>query len=549
MKILSCLVLFCIVTVLNSTSIELFLKADSLSTPDQSEEKEDCLQKLIMENPENGSYYFSLGYIYFDKKEYRKSISKFKIAQELGWKYDSSFLLAKNYALLDKPDSALFYLKDYIISPFKGPPIDIGLADSVFTGLHDFPEFKALLPPDLVKDETINWINEVDYLSHMVKITHYDPFWKMSEEEWDRYIFQLKKEIPHLNNDQILSRIYQFITKIGDAHTMVLSYGREQHRFQPKKLPFEVTMFSNGCFVTEATEKYKELCGSKILGVNNHNFDVVYDKVSSLIPKDNEKWSNTLFNKYFRNVNLLHGLQLCDSPDSLEIIYFIDNKSIKKSIFTSLEDSLSKMTDFHTQNGTSSPLFLQNKDEIYLQTYYPDEKILYFQMNQIRNIEEKPLDVFCDSLKTFMNNEAVSAFIIDLRNNTGGNSEYNKIILRLLMSEEINVRGKLFALISNVTFSAAQNLTSDIEKYTEAIFLGEHTGSKPNFIGEVNFFLLPYSRLYVSSSNLYHQHGNYSADSRKWIAPDIFIGFSFEHYKNGEDPVMDEVKDFILKRK
>jgi hypothetical protein len=79
--------------------------------------------------------------------------------------------------------------------------------------------------------------------------------------------------------------------------------------------------------------------------------------------------------------------------------------------------------------------------------------------------------------------------------------------------------------------------------------LGQHTGSKPNFIGEINFFQLPYSRLTVSSSNLYHQRGNYSADERKWIAPDVFIDFSFQDFENGKDPVIDEIVEFVKERK
>ena len=50
----------------------------------------------------------------------------------------------------------------------------------------------------------------------------------------------------------------------------------------------------------------------------------------------------------------------------------------------------------------------------------------------------------------------------------------------------------------------------------------------------------------VGSSNVFHQHG-YSTDTRKWVAPDILAEFNFEHFKNGIDPVIEEIIKFANK--
>ena len=47
---------------------------------------------------------------------------------------------------------------------------------------------------------------------------------------------------------------------------------------------------------------------------------------------------------------------------------------------------------------------------------------------------------------------------------------------------------------SRLTFSAAQNTVTAIERETSAIFVGEPTGSRPNFIGEAIDFELPCSQ-------------------------------------------------------
>jgi len=550
--ILGIIILLALIPLCNifaENGIDLYIKSVNSYTEDESDDKLYYLLELSRDNPENGNYHFSLGYLYYNNGDYHNSIKAFQNAQNLGWYYDSSFMLAKNFALINKPESAIHYLKQYIASPFKGPVIDAGLADSVFISLHGLPQFQKLLKPELTEDSIENWLNEIDYMSHMFKITHYDPFGTMSEKQWDRYISQLKSDIPNLNTDQILMRIYRFIAMIGDAHTTVIGLNKDEHKFPAKRLPFQISMFSDGCYITSVPDMHKELIGAKIEGVNDTGYSELQSDISTLIPSDNEKWYNTLFYKYITNANLLHGLGISNSVDSLEIVYSQSNKTYRKKVFSVQENSLPEMTEFHDINKSKEPMFLQNKDNHYWSNYNAEEGILYFQFNQVISIKERPLEAFCDSLRNFVSHNEVSAFVLDLRNNTGGNSENNKTILKLLTTDEVNIFGQLFVLIGNTTFSAAQNLSCDLENYTEAIFLGNHTGSKPNFIGEVNYFQLPYSRLTVSSSNLYHQRGKYSADRRKWIAPDVYIYFSFEDYKNGYDPVMNEISDYLMKNK
>ncbi|MFB3084243.1 MAG: hypothetical protein ACE1Z4_12465, partial [Gammaproteobacteria bacterium] len=51
-------------------------------------------------------------------------------------------------------------------------------------------------------------------------------------------------------------------------------------------------------------------------------------------------------------------------------------------------------------------------------------------------------------------------------------------------SEKINEYGKLFVIIGRETFSACQNFVNRMERETNVLFVGEPTGSRPNFVGE-----------------------------------------------------------------
>ena len=53
------------------------------------------------------------------------------------------------------------------------------------------------------------------------------------------------------------------------------------------------------------------------------------------------------------------------------------------------------------------------------------------------------------------------------------------VLHRLIGCRKVNRRGRLFVIIGRATFSAAQNGATMIERHTEAIFVGEPTGSSP----------------------------------------------------------------------
>jgi hypothetical protein len=61
-------------------------------------------------------------------------------------------------------------------------------------------------------------------------------------------------------------------------------------------------------------------------------------------------------------------------------------------------------------------------------------------------------------------------------------------------------------IIGRKTASAAQCLATQIERNASAIFVGEPTGSCPNFVGETRPLNLPYSKKQASISDLYWQN-------------------------------------------
>lgn len=132
--------------------------------------------------------------------------------------------------------------------------------------------------------------------------------------------------------------------------------------------------------------------------------------------------------------------------------------------------------------------------------------------------------------------------------NNGGNSFLNQTLINEIIKwEKTNPHRRFFTITGRGTFSAAQNLVTDLERETKTTFVGEPTASKPNFIGEGNRFILPYSGLTVNISNRYHQHSLISDDYRKWTAPDIAVQLTAEGFKSNVDPAMNTILKYLSK--
>jgi hypothetical protein len=187
------------------------------------------------------------------------------------------------------------------------------------------------------------------------------------------------------------------------------------------------------------------------------------------------------------------------------------------------------------------PIYLKNNYADYWFEYMPETKTVYFQFNRVHNDPQEPLTKFCDRLFKFINEHEVNRLVVDMRWNPGGDTTISlPLIWGLVRCEKINERGKLFVIIGGRTYSAAQNVATFIERNTKAIFVGEPTGSGPNFIGEDNPFELPYSKIMANVSEFYWQ-SSWPFDHRTWIAPLLYTPPTFEAYSKNRDLAMEAI--------
>src|SRR5262249_3854827 len=162
----------------------------------------------------------------------------------------------------------------------------------------------------------------------------------------------------------------------------------------------------------------------------------------------------------------------------------------------------------------------------------------YFQFNRVRNDDKESLAKFTERLMKFVGENDVQKLVIDMRWNNGGDTFLgHPLLLRLIGNDKVNRQGKLFVLIGRRTYSAAQNMATYFERYTNATFVGEPTGSSPNSIGEEAPITLPYSKVMANVSHLFWQ-SSWPQDQRVWLAPQIYLPPTFADFRAGRDPAL-----------
>jgi tetratricopeptide (TPR) repeat protein len=184
------------------------------------------------------------------------------------------------------------------------------------------------------------------------------------------------------------------------------------------------------------------------------------------------------------------------------------------------------------------PLWLRHdpRDHFRLE-YLPDSGLVYVQFNKVGNEEEESIADFSRRLLALMDTAKVSKLVLDLRLNRGGNGTLNPpLLVSLIKARKLDGPGRLFVIIGRSTFSAAQFLVNDLERYTQAVFVGEPSGGKLNSYGDSRKITLPHSGLTVRVSIYWWQEEPW--DTRQWKAPDVAAELTSAEYRANVDPAL-----------
>jgi hypothetical protein len=167
--------------------------------------------------------------------------------------------------------------------------------------------------------------------------------------------------------------------------------------------------------------------------------------------------------------------------------------------------------------------------------------VLYVQINTVADSKDETFAHFAQRVHDEIVATRPDKVAIDLRQNRGGNNTLIVPLIRgIIQSESIDRLGHLFGIIGPATFSAAQNLTDALEKYTNILLVGEPTGSKGNAYGDSRKIILPNSGITVRAA-IYYWQDWLPTDKRDATVPQIPAPLTFEAYRQKIDPALEAI--------
>ena len=352
---------------------------------------------------------------------------------------------------------------------------------------------------------------------------------------------KLKESVSEFSDEGMLNELEKLMYYMHDGHSYVLpiaTKGPAAHC-----LPLHFYLFSDGAFLIDAEEPYRHLIGCKVEQINGTSVERIVDDMQAYIHQDNVhtvKWLAPTVMR-FRGVYETYGLPALSKDMPLTLTDRSQNTTTQKINFVPAANfrGIPKLHPSRLPEAPPAPLYLTRVSTHYWYEYIPERKLLYFQFNQVRDAQDQSIAQFSTGLGDGLKAERPDLFIIDVRHNNGGNLGLLPPLVAVIRDyENQNPAAKIVVITGRNTFSAAQVFIAQLDRDTKAIFAGEPSSSRPNFVGEEgNEFVLPWSGATGNISTLYHE--TIPGDDRQWIEPEFAVALSSQAYFANQDPVMD----------
>jgi hypothetical protein len=417
--------------------------------------------------------------------------------------------------------------------------------DSAFLAYHDDPRFRVIagMLPKRTFSRNEGWRYDLAFFASEARRVHTGFDRPAFSRAFTEAVADLDRQVPSLNDDQILAGLQRVATLLSDGHSGV--YLRNLPRTH-RRLPVDFYWFAEGMYVVGARDDHRDLIGARVIRIGKMSPPQLVAALGSYVPRDNP----------MRILSLGVSFQL-EYPFQLQAIGAIDDTS---HVTIAVEDAAGRRREVTMvaddaripqarlaprDTGLANPLWLRNPKANVWMTPLNDHRTLYVQYNACADAPNQTIEAFATRLRTTLSDTSIRDLIIDVRRNGGGNSLLNRPLhLAIFEFADISPTHRIWVLASRHTFSAAQNFVNYIERFTNAIFVGEPTGSSPNFTGENAEVVLPFSGLVAEISNENHW-SSFWDDQRKWVAPTIPVSLTAADYFSNRDPVLETVLDII----
>ena len=487
-------------------------------------------------------------------QRYRGAIAAYEHAFALrdGFPAETAYRIACCYARLQERTPPEDWLERALELGYRD--LAHARSDDDLAFLREDARFRELLglveTSHLSRDD--GWRADLGFLAREVKRRAYAPFQHVSEAEFDSIVEESAAGSRRLSDVQIIVELMKLLRRLGDGHAGV--YPAKSHPDFRQRLPVQFFLFAEGLFIVATAPGHADLLGAQVLRFGEHPVAEVMAAVDTLLHRDNDnaQWAKQIMPRRLRELHLLHALGLIPDADTIALTILDSQRAARTVTLLADPDSPASeransfpsfpegWTFFPETLSTPLPRYLRNVGVPYWFEHLPEERLVYFQFNSVRDHPRSHSPILPSASSVSLPTMRWTSSSSTSAGTAAATPSWSCPLIRRIIGSRLNDRGRLFVIIGRGTFSAAQNFSSMLNKFTEAIFVGEPTGSSPTFIGETVEFELPYSKTGVNVSDLLWQ-GTWPMDYRIWIAPTLYAPPTFAAFRANRDPAFEAI--------
>ena len=370
-------------------------------------------------------------------------------------------------------------------------------------------------------------------LEHLER-SHPEPFHGVSREEFVAALTAYEASLPDLTPDEAvvgLMRVWAMLSREGrDGHQF--AFPTQDHA--GPVLPIRIYEFAEGVFVTAALPPHEGLAGARITAIEDTPIDEVLAAVEPLVPRDGPATVPSFRPILLLRAEVLRGLGLIGEGTVTIGLELPDGSATTAEL-----DPIPLGAHAEWAGPVGTHQLPQDERVRYLADAEPfsatmlDGGTLYLRYRSIRPIGTQ-------EVRDLLEGGEVERVVVDIRQNPGGdNSTY--LILRQLLEDFADANpGATTVLIDRVTFSAASNFATEIERRTDARFVGEPMGGGLNFWNDVRWLELPNLPVPMRAAiSVRHWVFADPDHPRLTIEPDVPVEVTAADFFAGRDPALE----------
>ncbi len=457
------------------------------------------LENLTGRYQSDSDLFYLLGLSYYQVEHYQNAITALKKTLDLGGTIltgiptgsrpsnDIMIKIAKAYALDGDKTNSVLWLRKGFAARYDEKPFLKG--NAAFKSFNEDEDFLALFGNDTQKDITREeaWSRDITYLEKRINEELYTSNHAISKTDLSKEMLDIKTNIASLSDEEIIVELMKVVGRLGSGHNLIIPTSPNKGAL--KKLPVQFYRFNDGLFIVDAEEGLEQWIGYKVESIENTPIEAAMKKTNAVNARDNDMQILWLGPYYLGLPDVLKGLGIIENANQVTLTLSDAKGKSQKITMNPIAWNFTGLPILPKLKTEDQPLFLSKTEDYYWSKTLPKHNVMYIQFNVVQQKQELTLMDFNLKLRENIKQSNTQNLILDLRFNAGGNGAIYPPMLKTLIEFEItNPKGKIFILMGRGTFSAAQNLLTEITKFTNAILVGEPSGSKPSFIGEAGWF-------------------------------------------------------------